>query len=410
MSRLFLIVILFLSASAPHGLAQVRQEPLDQVLRSDPQPARQSVDDHTQGVTQRRSDEQVRTGTHDSRVELAEPPWEYTSPEDADILEGWESRFPAAAAKSPSEAGGTEPSALAQAWQLYRRGNYAAASKAFASLTASGNRQEALNARLGLAYSLIKQGRLDQAISHLTHLVDQGYRPSETRLALNYALMQSGRWSEARAQIAQLPPEKRAIWEKRLLEARLLKEYQSLAPTAGPQALSAFLNTHAKALADCVRPDVFHDIAKRLAEAGASQQATEVRRRLLDCPLPPDLRQGILAELMNSLPDEEALSLLQKERPGLRQAAPTSAAELDALELQLLKRRMADQMQDSDGRARLAEEILKLSPADPDALSALAWYRFNRGEVCRGRKTLRPPGPRGPRQQGLRPGPCVCAP
>jgi Flp pilus assembly protein TadD len=386
MPRLFLIVILFLSASALHGLAQVRQEPLDQVLRSDPQPARQSVDDHTQGVTQRRSDEQVRTGAHDSRVELSEPPWEYASPEDADILEGWESRFPAAAAKSPSEAGGSEPSALAQAWQLYRRGNYASASKAFAALTASGNRQEALNARLGLAYSLIRQDRLDQAISHLTHLVDQGYRPSETRLALNYALMQSGRWSEARAQIAQLPSEKRAIWEKRLLEARLLKEYQSLAPTAGPQALSAFLNTHAKALADCVRPDVFHDIAKRLAEAGAPQQATEVRRKLLNCPLPPDLRQGILAELMNSLPDEEALSLLQKERPGLWQAASTSAAELDALELQLLKRRMADQMQDSDGRARLAEEILKLSPADPDALSALAWYRFNRGEVAEAEK------------------------
>ncbi|HEX5680994.1 MAG TPA: tetratricopeptide repeat protein, partial [Desulfobacterales bacterium] len=384
MPRLFLIVILFLSASVPHGLAQVRQEPLDQVLRRDPQPAAQSAGDHTQGVTQRRSAAQVRTGTHDSQVELADPPWEYTSPEDADILEGWESRVPAAAAKSPSESG--EPSALAQAWQLYRRGNYAAASKAFATLTGSGNRQEALNARLGLAYSLIKQGRLDQAISHLTHLVDQDYRTSEARLALNYALMQSGRWSEARAQIAQLPPEKRAIWEKRLLEARLLKEYQSLAPTAGSQAVSAFLDTHAKALAECVRPDVFHDIAKRLAEAGTSQQATEVRRRLLDCPLPPDLRQGILAELMNSLPGEEALSLLQKERPGLRQAVPTSTAELDALELQLLKRRMADQMLDSDGRAGLAEEILKLSPADPDALSALAWYRFNRGEVAEAEK------------------------
>jgi tetratricopeptide (TPR) repeat protein len=385
MYRLFLIVILFLSASALQGLAQVRQGPLDQVLRSDPQEARQSVDDHTQGVTQRRSDEQVRTGAHDSRVELAEPPWEYTSPEDADILGGWDSRFPAAAAKSLSEAGGSEPSALAQAWQLYRRGNYDAA-KAFAALAASGNRQEALNARLGLSYSLIKQGRFDQAIPHLTQLVDQGYRPSETRLALIHALMQSDRWSEARTQIAQLSADKRAIWEKRLLEARLLKEYPSLAPTAGTQALSVFMDTHAKALAECVRPDVFHDIAKRLAEAGAPQQATEVRRRLLNCPLPPDLRQGILAELMNSLPDEEALSLLQKERPGLWQAASTSAAELDALELQLLKRRMADQMQDSDGRARLAVEILKLSPADPDALSALAWYRFNRGEVAEAEK------------------------
>ena len=386
MYRLFLILILLLSAFAPQGLAQVRQEPLDQVLRSDPQEARQSVDDHTQGVTQRRSEAQVRTRTHDSRVELAEPPWEYTSPEDADILEGWESRFPGTGAKSPSEAGGSEPSALTQAWQLYRRGNNAAATKAFATLTASGNREEALNAKLGLAYSLIKQGRLDQAISHLTHLVDQGYRPSETRLALNYALIESGRWSEARAQIAQLPPEKRAIWEKRLLEARLLKEYQSLSPQAGQQALSAFLDTHAKALAECVRPEVFHDIAKRLAEAGASQQATELRGRLLNCPLPPDLRQGILAELINSLPDEEALSLLRKERPVLRQAAPRSAAELDALELQLLKRRMADQLPDSEARAGLAEEILKLAPADPDALAALAWYRFKREEYVEAEK------------------------
>ena len=382
MFRFFLIVILFLSASAPHGWAQVRQEPLDQVLRSDPQPARQSGEDHTQGVTQRRSAEQVRTRTHDSRVELAEPPWEYTSPEDADILEGWDSRYPAVPAKPPSELGSTEPSALTQAWQLYRRGNYDAAAKAFAALAASGNRQEALNARLGLAYSLIKQGRRDQAIPHLASLVDEGYRISETRLALIHALMQSGRWAEARAQMAQLPPDQRAVWEKRLLEARLLKEYHALAPKAGSQALSAFMDAHANAFADCVRPDVFHDIAKRLAEAGAAQQATELRRKLLQCPLPPDLRQGILAELMNSLTDEDALSLLQKERPGLRQAAPKSAAELDALELQILKRRMTAQSADSDTKARLAEEILKLSPADPDGLSALAWYRFNRGEVA----------------------------
>jgi len=241
MYRLGLIVILFLSASAPYGWAQVRQEPLDQVLRSDPQPASQSVDNHTQGVSQTHSAEQVRTRAHDSRVELAEPPWEYTSPVDADILEGWDSRFHAGAAKPPSEPGSTEPSALAQTWQLYRRGNYDAAAKAFAALAASGNRQEALNARLGLAYSLIKQGRRDQAIPHLAFLVDEGYRPSETRLALIHALMQSGRWADARAQIAQLPPHKRTIWENRLQEARLLKEYQSLPRTADFQALSSFV-------------------------------------------------------------------------------------------------------------------------------------------------------------------------
>ncbi len=382
MSRLGLILALLLYASAPHGWAQVRQEPLDQVLRSEPPPARQTVDDHTQGVSQRPSAEQSRARAHDSRVELAEPSWEYASPEGADILEGWNSRFPAAAAKPPSAPGSPEPSALAEAWQLYSRGRYEAAAKAFTALAASANRQEALNARLGLAYSLIRQGRRDQAIAQLTSLVNEGYRPSETRPALIQALMQNGRWSEARAQIVQLPPGPRAVGEKRLVEARLLKDYQSLPRTADRPALSAFLDTHATAFADCVRPDIFHDIAKRLAEAGALQPATAMRRRLLQCPLPPDLRQGILAELVNSLPDEEALALLKKEKPGLQQAASTPTAELDGLELQLLKRRMIDPSTGPDAKARWAEEILTLAPEDPDALSALAWQRFKRGEFA----------------------------
>jgi len=40
----------------------------------------------------------------------------------------------------------------------------------------SSDRQEALNARLGLAYSLLKQGRRDQAALHLGYLADQESR------------------------------------------------------------------------------------------------------------------------------------------------------------------------------------------------------------------------------------------
>ena len=222
---------------------------------------------------------QVRSSAHDSRVDLARPPWEYTSPEDAAVLEGWESRIPAAAARSLSEPAPAAPSALALAWQLYRRGQYDASAKAFAALTTSADRSEALNARLGLAYSLIKQGRRDQAISHLYYLVEQGYRPAETRLALLYALLQSGRWAQAQEQIKRLPVSERALWEKRLLEARLLKEYSSLGQAAAPSELSAFLDAHAEALSACIRPDIFHDIASRLMVAGDPQRATDLRRR-----------------------------------------------------------------------------------------------------------------------------------
>jgi tetratricopeptide (TPR) repeat protein len=372
---LFLAIWILLASAAPAVRAQVRQEAPEQIEHPHPQPMRQTLDEHLQGVIQRRSGEQVQVRPHDSLVELAEPDWEYRSPEDADILEGWVDRQPPGA---PTPAG--ELSGRAKAWQLYERGSYAAAAQLFAEAMGSVDRQEALNARLGLAYSLLKQGKADQAIPHLAYLADQGYRPAETRSALAQALMQSGRWAEAREQIAQLPAHQRPVWERRLAEARLLKDYQALPQAADPSALSAFLRSHSEAMAACIRPDIFYEVSRRLAAAGSVQQATDIHRRLLECPLPSDLRFGIVSELATALPDEEALALLRQEKPALRQAVPPRSADIDALELQILKRRMAALPPDSDLKARIAEEILSIAPGDRDALEALAWYRFQRKE------------------------------
>jgi tetratricopeptide (TPR) repeat protein len=375
MAKLLLSIALILGAYLPEAAAQVRQAPLDQVLRSRPQASAHTAENQTMDLTQHPLSGQVRAKPLDDTVKLAKPPWEYTSPMDADILEGWEARVPAPAAVSIAE-----PSGLTLAWELYRGGRYAASAKAFAPLTASADPSEALNARLGLAYSLIKQGRREQAISHLEHLNQKGYRPSEIRLALVHVLLQTGRWSQARDQIKRLPEGQRAAWEKRLLEARLVKEHASLNRNANADALSAFVAVHTQALARCIRPDLFHDIAIRLAAAGETPGADDLRRKLLKCPLPSDLRHGIVSELAASLPDEEALALIKRETFSSHQTVPAAAAELDRLELQILKRRMASHAPESDARARLAEDILKLAPDDPDALSALAWYRFHRGE------------------------------
>jgi tetratricopeptide (TPR) repeat protein len=370
---LFLTIWILLVSAAPDLRAQVRQEAPEQIEHSHPQPTRQTMDEHIQDVIQHRPGAQVQARPHDSQVDLAEPFWQYRSPEEADILEGWADR-PAPGAPV------AELSGRAKAWQLYARGKYPAAAQLFTEAMGSADRQEALNARLGLAYSLLKQGKRDQAIPHLAYLADQGYRPAETRTALAQALMQSGRWTEAREQIAQLPAHQRPLWERRLTEARLLRDYQALPQTADTSALSAFLASHAQAMAECIRPDVFHEISRRLAETGAVPQAADIRRRLLECPLPADLRFGIVSELAASLPDEEALALLRREKPALRQAAPQRSAEIDALELQILKRRLAGLPPDSELKARTAEEILKFAPGDRDALAALAWYRFQRKE------------------------------
>jgi tetratricopeptide (TPR) repeat protein len=368
---LFLAIWVLLVSSAADLRAQVRQEASEQIDHPHPQSARQATDEHVQDVTRRRSGEQVQARPHGSQVELAEPDWVYRSPDDADILEGWVDRPPPGAPAPAAELSGR-----AKAWQLYVRGSYAAAAQLFAEALGSADRQEALNARLGLAYSLLRQGKPDQAIPHLSYLTDQGYRLGETRPALAQALIHSGRWAEAREQVAQLPAHQRSLWERRLAEARLLRDYQALPQTADSSALTAFLTAHAQAMSGCVRPDVFHEISRRLAETGSAQQAADLRRRLLECPLPPDLRIGIVSELAGSLPDPEALALLRKERPALRQAMPQRSADLDALELQILKRRMAALPPDADAKARIAEEILSIAPDDRDALTALAWYRF----------------------------------
>jgi len=370
---LYMTAWLLLAAAAPTASAQIRQEAPAQTRRSHPQPARQTTDEHTQAVIQRRSGEQFQSRPHDSRTEAAEPDWEYRSPEDADILEGWTDR-------PPPGGQAAELSGRAKAWHLYARGNYPAAAQLFAEAMGSGDREEALNAQLGLAYSLLKQGKHAQAIPHLADLADQGYRPAETRPALVQALMRSGRWAEAEERIAQLPARQRPPWERRLLEARLLKDYQALAQTADASALTAFLDAHARARRACIRPDVFHTVGRRLAEAGGHLAATDLQRELLACPLPPDLRFAIVSELAAALPHDEALALLRLEKPDLRRTAPQLSGQVEDLELQILKRRLAAQPPDSELKARMAEEVLKMAPDDRDALAALAWYRFQRGE------------------------------
>jgi tetratricopeptide (TPR) repeat protein len=368
-----LTVWLLLAAGGPTALAQTRQEAMGQTDRSHPPPTRQMMEEHTQDVIQRRSPAQLQTRPHASRTEPAEPDWEYQSPADADVLEGWTDQpVPGAPAAELSD--------LAKAWQLYARGSYQAAAQLFAETMGSTDRQEALNARLGLAYSLLKQGKRDQAIPHLTYLADQGYRPAETLPALIQALMQSERWAEAQGRIALLPAQQRSPWERRMLEARLLKDYQTLAQTTDPAALTAFLEKHDRARRACIRPDVFHEIGSRLDRAGLPNQALNLRRELLECPLPPDLRLGVLSEIAAALPDDDALALLQREKPGLRRAAPQLNDALNALELQVLKRRLAAQPPDSELKARTAEEILAFAPGDPDAQSALAWNRLQRRE------------------------------
>ena len=128
---------------------------------------------HRQKIIQRRSSEKVRTGTHDSEIQADPPPDVFESPEaksadhipeplPSDEVQAVQPQKPPPAA-APARRG---PGKMEQAWKLYNRGRYAPAAELFAEVVSSAPRQ-ALNARLGLAYCRLKQGRRPAAVDQL---------------------------------------------------------------------------------------------------------------------------------------------------------------------------------------------------------------------------------------------------
>lgn len=328
---------------------------------------------HDQSVLQSRSGEVVTTGPDDSRVDLVDPDWVYATPPDAEILE---------ADKMPEAGTGTgaPPSDLLRAWRHYSAGQYTAAAGLFSTLLASAIPGEAMNARLGLAYSLARLGKTDQAGAHLSALVRDRYRPAETRPALVDVLIRSGRWEEARQEIAQLPPDRRRVWQRRLMEAHMVSDHDALGERPDAAALRAFLETHEEALSRCLRPDLFHAVGLRLRETGEGPLVEALQRRLLACDLPPALRAGILSDLAAALAPGEAMELVQRQAPLFADSPPGERAALSRIEADLLRRRLAALPADSPERAAAARAILGHSPGDRDALAALAWDALNRGE------------------------------
>ncbi|MEJ5359642.1 MAG: cellulose synthase subunit BcsC-related outer membrane protein [Desulfobacterales bacterium] len=321
----------------------------------------------------------VETRPHEMEIEWGPPDWFYTSPEDAERLKGWESGFPPDAPREllPPAA---PPSPLERAWALYRRGRPAEAAALFRSQLELPELSRAREARLGLAYSLLRQGRRREALPHLERLLREGHRVMEVRRALIELLVAEGRYPAALTEIDRLPAREREAALRRLLEARLGDRLRALPPEPALQKLEEILDAERESLARCIRPDLFHGLARLFARAGAAGAGAELDRRLLACPLEPSLRLGILAGLTPSLPEEEALELLASQRGVLAPLDP-GTARLEDLEVALLRRRLARLSEGEAARIATAAEILSRRPDDAEALAVLAWERLRRGEA-----------------------------
>ena len=303
-------------------------------------------------------------------------------PHESGLLEPEFEEMRKAAQKTPVRVAPSAPPTLkdklAQGWRFFRRGDYARAVPLFTRASAAPDAATANEARLGLAYSYLKQGQKGRAKEIFEELVGKNYQTGEVLPNLLSLLLDDREDSRAKPYLALLPENERALWEKKFQEARVREDYRKLAQPPSPQDLNQFVLAHREGLDGCTAPDVFARVAKDLAAAGARTEAASLYRDLLKCPEPDwKARLGVVYGLSEVSPPEEMESLLAEEK----EVGPKEyRAELEALELSLLRKQLAALPPGSREAEKVSGKILALQPGDPAAQRALAWAYFNQGK------------------------------
>jgi thioredoxin-like negative regulator of GroEL len=267
---------------------------------------------------------------------------------------------------------------LAQGWRSYRKKDYPRSIQLFTQVSASSHGPTAMEAKLGLAYSYLKQGRRERAKDLFEELVKQRYKVEETLPNLLPLLLAREEYPQAKPYLALLPDKQRSLWQKKFQEAEIRSDYQKMAKPAATQDWNQFVQVHQEGLDQCVADDVFAQVAGHLAEAGAKPEAASLYGKLLQCPeLDWKMRMGIVYGLAEVAPLEEMESLLAEEK---KKGPMEYRAEVGSLELSLLRRQLAALPPGSPEAEKVSRKILALQPRDPAAQSALAWTYFNQGK------------------------------
>jgi tetratricopeptide (TPR) repeat protein len=303
-------------------------------------------------------------------------------PHESGLLEPEFEEMKKSAQKTPLPTAPTSPPTLkdklSQGWRFYKRGDYAKAVPLFIQASAAPDAATANEARLGLAYANLKQGRKDRAKEIFEELVAKKYKTGEVLASLLPLLLADQEYSRAEPYLALLPEKERMTWEKKFQEARVRDDYRKLTRPPSPEDLNQFVAAHREGLEGCAAQDVFARAAKDLAAAGARTEAASLYRDLLKCPETDwKARLGVVYGLSEVSPPGEMESLLAEEK---KKGPKEYRGEVSALELSLLRRQLAAVPPGSAEAERASRKILALQPGDRSAQRALAWTCFNQGK------------------------------
>ncbi|MEJ5364823.1 MAG: cellulose synthase subunit BcsC-related outer membrane protein [Desulfosoma sp.] len=216
-------------------------------------------------------------------------------------------------------------------------------------------------AQWGKALCLDRVGKRDAAAALILDLENQGYGTRDTQ-----------RWLASYRQARSA--NQRTLWEE-----RLRREALRTTESADPTSLSRFTQKNERALRRCIAPEAFFEVAKALRQKGRNDEARRLHERILDCVQTRyRLRLGVLYELLELIPPEEAIRRIDAENalPSLPQSY---VSDLDTLKMEVYRRKLRNLPESSPETEQIAKIILEKSPTDFEALLKLGWFCYHAG-------------------------------
>lgn len=269
----------------------------------------------------------------------------------------------------------SESLALKNAWKLHEDGKFKQASEKFTTLLDSTDREIALSSRLGLAYSLKKLSLTDQALENFEYLYKKNYEQEEVVRNMVEILIEKENYLEAEKYALKLSNEVGKEYIKNIQKERIKKSFRAIQDSQEKSIFLKFLGDNSLYLSECLSPEIFFEIAKKLKTFDEREESKETLKKLLSCKVDSELKMGILYELSNLISLEDMLIIIEREEQvGVEQ---NYLKKLTSLKLNIYKKKLSSLDISSSEVEKIAEKILKIAPEDTSTKALLAWHYYN---------------------------------
>lgn len=264
---------------------------------------------------------------------------------------------------------------LKNAWKLYEDGKFEQAKEKFSALLDSIHREIALSSRLGLAYSLKNLNFFERSLENFEYLYKKNYKQEEVLRNIVEILIRKENYPEAEKYAIKLSDEEGKRYLKNIQKEKIKRSFKEISGSQEKSIFLDFLKENAKYLNDCLSPEIFFEIAKRLKSFGEKEKSKDAFERLLSCKIESDLKLGIFYELSSLISIDEMLIIIEKEeREELEQ---NYFKQLTSLKLDLYRKKLSSLDISSSEIEKIAEKILRLAPDDVSTKALLAWHYYN---------------------------------